>query len=142
MSLSDIPAWLRQIVLGRDENACKYCGMSQVGQGSAFHVDHVWPRSRGGLTQEDNLVLQCPHCSSRKAGKVTGVDPVTGHVVALFHPLRQPWSDHFDLHRDGRCTGLDGVGRATVEALSMNHPLPLEARADQIAIGRLRPTAD
>jgi hypothetical protein len=138
--LSDIPGWLREIILARDGGQCRYCRMQQFGQGSPFHIDHVWPRSRGGSTQEDNLALQCPHCSVHKAAKVSGTDSVTGQSVSLFHPLRQQWSDHFELRPDGRCIGRDPIGRATVESLAMNRPFPLDARATQIALGRLLPT--
>ena len=141
MSLLAIPAWLRAIILGRDDGQCRYCHMRQYGQRSPFHIDHVRPRSRGGATREDNLALQCPHCSGRKAAKVAGADPATGQVTPLFHPLQQQWADHFELRRDGRCVGRDPVGRATVEALAMNRPNPADARAIQIALGLLAATA-
>lgn len=142
MSWADIPAWLREVILARDGGQCQYCRMMQFGQGSPFHIDHAWPKSHGGPTQEDNLVLQCPHCSGHKSAKTSGTDPVTGQSVPLFHPLRDRWTDHFELHRDGRCVGRDVIGRATVAALAMNSSFPLDARLVQILTGRLSPTVD
>lgn len=135
MSLSAIPKALRAVVARRDEGRCCYCHLRQVGQAAVFHVDHVVPRSRGGTTSEDNLALQCPACSLRKANKTTALDTTSGEVVSLFHPLQQQWGDHFRMDRDGTCVGLSPTGRATVDALRMNDPLPRTARALQIASG-------
>ena len=140
MTLSSIPRTLRAVVAARDGGRCRYCRLRQVGQAATFHVDHVVPRSRGGATSADNLVLQCPSCSARKSNKVDGSDPQTGATVPLFHPLRQAWADHFSTRDDGTCVGLTPTGRATVAALGMNDPLPKTARAFQIMLGLLRPT--
>ena len=142
MSWADIPQWLRDLILARDGEQCQYCRMMQLGQGARFHIDHIWPQSRGGLTETDNLAVQCINCSLRKSTKVAGVDPVGGVATALFHPLRQRWDDHFVLRADGRCVGLDAVGRVSVEALGMNDPIPLKARALQIRFGLLVATVD
>jgi hypothetical protein len=98
-------------------------------------VDHILPRSRGGSTTLDNLALQCPSCSLRKADKTEALDSATGEAVPLFHPLRQSWHDQFRLAHDGACEGLTPVGRATIDALGMNLPVPRFARACQIALG-------
>ena len=60
---------LRELVFTRDGGRCRYCGLRQYGQGAVFHIDHVLPRSRGGLTTPETLVLQCPYCSLHKADK-------------------------------------------------------------------------
>ena len=125
-------------MLARDGGHCRYCGLAQLGHGATFHIDHIVPRSKGGATVLDNLALQCPSCSLHKADKVSVVDPVTGSAVGIFHPLRQPWSEHFRLERDGACTGLTSIGRATVVALGMNLGIPRFARACQLALGLLR----
>ena len=41
--------------------------------------------------------------------------------MRLFHPLRQIWSEHFRFN-GYQIEGLTAVGRATVDALRMNHP--------------------
>jgi hypothetical protein len=128
LSRSSIPRRLREAVVERDGGRCRYCGLAQLGHGGTFHIDHIVPRSRGGATSLDNLALQCPSCSLHKSDKLTGVDPATGSVVLLFHPLRQIWREHFRLEPDGLCVGLTPDGRATVAALGMNGQLPLFAR--------------
>jgi hypothetical protein len=88
---------------------------------------------------ESNLALQCPHCSLRKSDKMAGVDPRDGQVVPLFHPLQQQWLAHFVIDSTGVCHGLTHVGRATIEALQMNDPLPRIARIIQIGQGLIKP---
>lgn len=137
MSRSSIPQALREAMFRRDAGRCQYCHLAQLGHGATFHVDHVVPRCRGGPTALDNLALQCPNCSLRKADKTTAIDPQTGQLAALFHPLRQSWSEHFRLLDDATCAGLTPVGRATVDALGMNALIPRFARACQLALGLL-----
>ena len=137
MSLSSIPRKQRDRVFLRDKGRCRYCQLSQVGQAAVFHINHVVPRSKGGLTEDSNLVLQCPHCSLHKSNKTVEEDPATGQTVNLFHPLELAWSEHFSLAASGTCSGLTPIGRATVEALRMNDPIATVARALQIKVGLL-----
>jgi len=109
----------------------------QIGQAAVFHINHIVPKSRGGVTEDANLALQCPYCSLRKSAKLDSVDPQSGDIVPLFHPLKNRWQQHFTLDEDGKCRGLTAIGRATVDALGMNDPLPLVARALQIQFGFL-----
>lgn len=140
MSLSSIPRAIRLSVFERDGGQCQYRRLHQTGQAAVFHVNHVVPRSKGGPTTLENLVLQCPHCSLHKSDKTSALDPMTQAQASLFHPLQQRWPEHFALHADGTCVGLTATGRATVEALRMNDPLPRTARALQIMLGVLHAT--
>jgi hypothetical protein len=139
VSRSAIPRALRDAVFERDRGRCQYCGLSQFGHGATFHINHVVPRSKGGATAIENLVLQCPNCSLHKADRVTAVDPIGGLAVPLLHPLRDAWSEHIRVECDGSCAGLSAVGRATVSALGMNDPIPRLARLCQLALGIIRP---
>jgi hypothetical protein len=139
MSLSAIPRALRHQIFTRDEGRCRYCGLRQIGQASVFHINHVVPRSKGGLTVETNLALQCPSCSLHKSDEVTSSDPVSGQETALFNPLVDRWDEHLLLRSDGHCQGTTAIGRTTVEALRMNDDLPRVARAIQVQLGLLTP---
>jgi hypothetical protein len=137
VSRSSIPRRLREAVVARDAGRCGYCRLAQFGHGALFHIDHILPRSKGGATELDNLALQCPNCSLRKASKVEAPDPESGAAVPLFHPLRQSWEDHFRLEGDARIAGLTAVGRATVAALGVNDQIPRIARTCQLMLGLL-----
>ncbi len=53
----------RRAVFVRDNFECQYCGRS------AENVDHVIPRSRGGLHTWDNVVAACRPCNARKENR-------------------------------------------------------------------------
>ncbi|MGA0340875.1 MAG: HNH endonuclease [bacterium] len=44
---------------------CAYCS-EPLGKNAT--LDHVHPKSKGGLTRESNLVACCLHCNSHKSG--------------------------------------------------------------------------
>src|SRR6478752_676430 len=51
----------RCAVFARDGWACQYCGAR-----SNLTVDHVVPRSKGGVSTWDNIVASCAPCNRRK----------------------------------------------------------------------------
>ena len=57
----------RRNLFKRDHYTCQYCGL-QPGP-EELTVDHVLPRSRGGISTWENCVLACVACNSRKANR-------------------------------------------------------------------------
>jgi 5-methylcytosine-specific restriction endonuclease McrA len=55
----------RREVFIRDHHTCQYCGH----RGGDLTIDHVIPRSRGGLHVWENVVSACRPCNHRKGGK-------------------------------------------------------------------------
>lgn len=53
----------RRGVLRRDDHRCGYCGKS------ATTIDHVLPRSRGGVDSWENLVACCLRCNNVKGDR-------------------------------------------------------------------------
>src|SRR4249919_3428719 len=51
----------RRAVFARDDWTCQYCGSR-----SNLTVDHVVPRSKGGVSTWDNIVASCAPCNRRK----------------------------------------------------------------------------
>lgn len=58
----------RKNLFKRDKYACQYCG-AQPGPES-LTIDHVLPRSRGGVSSWENCVLACIRCNARKADRM------------------------------------------------------------------------
>lgn len=61
-------------IVERDGSRCRYCGRLVVrvkgGIGpTVLTFDHVFPRSRGGDSSFDNLVVACQPCNTRKADR-------------------------------------------------------------------------
>jgi 5-methylcytosine-specific restriction endonuclease McrA len=75
----------RRAVFARDGWTCQYCG------GAAENLDHVVPRSRGGLHVWDNVVAACRRCNAKKMDRTP--------AEAGYHLSRQPFapSDGFRL---------------------------------------------
>jgi 5-methylcytosine-specific restriction endonuclease McrA len=57
----------RRNVFARDGNQCQYCGRHFPT--SELSLDHVVPRSRGGMTSWENIVCACVACNVRKGGR-------------------------------------------------------------------------
>lgn len=123
------PSRLRSQVIARARWRCEYCTAPQAGSAYTFHLDHVLPRVKKGLTVLENLALSGAPCNGAKREKVDAIDPRTGKTVRLFNPRSDSWEDHFrwDVART-RILGRTAIGRATVLALRFNDPLQLEAR--------------
>jgi hypothetical protein len=91
--------------------------------------DHIIPEAGGGLTVRSNLWLACERCNRHKGDRTSAVDPQTDQEAALFNPRIQRWQEHFEWGDQGTLiVGVTPVGRATVLALQLNHPLAVSAR--------------
>lgn len=56
-------------VLVRDNLTCAYCHVKLVVKGKdAATLDHIIPRSKGGLAVATNLVTSCAPCNRKKRG--------------------------------------------------------------------------
>ena len=54
----------RRNIFERDGNVCQYCGRRRDPR--EMTLDHIVPRSRGGNSSWENVVLACLPCNSRK----------------------------------------------------------------------------
>lgn len=68
----------RKAVFERDGGVCKECGcevkfggnvVSPFTKIASGHVDHIFPRARGGRNDDSNLRLLCMSCNSSKGAK-------------------------------------------------------------------------
>mmetsp|Transcript_55479 Transcript_55479/g.134699 ORF Transcript_55479/g.134699 Transcript_55479/m.134699 type:complete len:237 (-) Transcript_55479:75-785(-) len=99
------PAFTRRNVFLRDEYRCQYCG-------NHFHtadlsLDHVVPRSKGGVLSWDNAVTSCTKCNGRKGSM----------------PVSELKSIGMKLLREPRCPSqMDLAGRAARMVPKRVHP--------------------
>lgn len=115
---------------------CGYCRTSSAITGETLTIDHIIPISRAGASDESNLWVACRRCNRNKGAQVDAVDPETGKRAALFNPRMQIWKGHFAWSGDGTLIlGLTPCGRATVEALQMNHTDIVNARQMWVSVG-------
>lgn len=136
-----IPVTLRRNVLQRDRYRCVYCLTTQENSGQRPQIDHIDPAAQGGQTILENLCSCCASCNSHKAARRAALDPYTGQIVPLFHPLEQLWSEHFAWDESQTIIiGTSASGRATVEALQMNNEAIVRARRRWVEAGWHSPT--
>lgn len=72
----------RRNLFKRDQMTCQYCGC-QPGS-SELTIDHVLPRSQGGITSWENTVLACVDCNRKKADRT----PAQAHMKLLKTPKK------------------------------------------------------
>ena len=77
------PAFTRFNLFLRDRWRCQYCGENFKTHDLTF--DHVVPRSKGGLTNWENIVAACQCCNTKKGSKM----PADIGMYPLVKP-RQP----------------------------------------------------
>jgi 5-methylcytosine-specific restriction endonuclease McrA len=131
-----VPRALRERVAAQAKHRCGYCLTTEAMVGAPMEIEHIVPRSLGGLTTEENLWLACPLCNEHKGNRIVALDVVTDQIVPLFNPRRQTWSEHFAWAPEGdRIVGLTAIGRATVIALNLNRPALVKARQAWVAAG-------
>jgi len=73
----------RRNVFQRDGHACQYCGY----KGDKLSIDHVLPRSRGGIDSWDNVTTACLPCNVRKGNRTP-----REAGMALVRPPHRPLS--------------------------------------------------
>jgi len=113
----------------RAGHRCEYCQLRQDDSPlAALHVEHIIPKTHGGADDFGNLALACIDCNLHKGPNLTGIDPQTKRVTALFNPRSQRWSEHFQW-RGIYVLGKSAVGRTTVQVLNMNSEEQLALRS-------------
>jgi 5-methylcytosine-specific restriction endonuclease McrA len=81
----------RKNILLRDRNSCQYCGV--VLPAGELTLDHVVPRSRGGLSTWENLVACCHACNRKKGNHLLAE---LSEIKLLREP--RPFSLHTSRH--------------------------------------------
>ena len=82
---------LRTLVQTRANHRCEYCHLPGHFDTIPLQFDHIVPRTHGGATSPENLALSCVQCHAYKGPNLSGIDPLTGVIVRLFHPRHRRW---------------------------------------------------
>jgi 5-methylcytosine-specific restriction endonuclease McrA len=89
----------RHFVTERADSRCEYCRAPQIVTGVTFHIEHISPRTRGGIDDRANYALTCVTCNGHKSDHNAGVDPETGVELPIFHPPTRPVGSAFPVRR-------------------------------------------
>lgn len=143
MSEPRLTAQQKKAVAERAGYCCEYCRSQLRFSPDPFSVEHIVPRTAGGVDDMDNLALACQGCNNRKYTSVEAVDPVTGRTVPLYHPRQRHWSEHFVWSDDSSLIlGITPTGRATVDKLQLNREGVVNLRRVLRTVGDHPPVAD
>lgn len=129
-----IPEGLRREVVERAQDRCEYCRVHQDDRLFAHEIDYIYAEKHGGQTYADNLCLACNECNRAKGSDLCSLDLDTGAVVALFHPRRDRWSEHFRV-LDGILEPLTATGRVTARLMHFNEADAVDRRRTLIDAG-------
>ena len=88
------PPLKRTNVLARDNFECQYCEKKLRLEEAT--LDHVIPRSQGGITSWENVVCCCKRCNRKKGGRT----PKEARMRLKTKPVRPDWLPviNFRLH--------------------------------------------
>ena len=81
----------RSELFTRDQQRCQYCGLVT----KDLTLDHVLPRSRGGLYIWENIVSACIKCNHKKAGRT----PKEASMRLLTKPASPPHDPYYPFYR-------------------------------------------
>ena len=93
----------RRAILARDGFRCQYCGSTRH-----LTIDHIIPRSRGGVSSWENVVTSCAPCNVRKGACLPAEvgmwpsrkprPPMPGDsVLAAQRVIPEAWLPYLDL---------------------------------------------
>ncbi|HSQ11678.1 MAG TPA: HNH endonuclease [Candidatus Deferrimicrobium sp.] len=73
-------------IYARDKLTCQYCHRRLPRQ--ELNLDHVIPRSQGGVSIWENVVCSCHECNRRKGGRT----PQQAGMLLTRNPVRPQWT--------------------------------------------------
>lgn len=75
----------RENVFARDQGECQYCHRKVTRPEATY--DHVLPRSQGGGTHWENIVIACVPCNQKKGGRT----PDQARMKLAKAPVKPTW---------------------------------------------------
>jgi hypothetical protein len=114
-----VPVALRRQVWERASGLCEYCLLHERDDWVGFQIEHIRSKKHGGRTALPNLALACLDCNVAKGTDLGSVTRATGMLIPFFHPRRDKWSAHFQLHGH-RIVPLTETGEVTCRILGFN----------------------
>jgi len=133
---------LLEVIRSRYQQACGYCGVTEVAAGGELTLDHYRPRSAGGGDEPDNLVYACARCNQYKGDFWPNHTDLT-QGRRILHPAIDDIPAHLtEEENTGRLLGLTPTGTLHITLLRLNRPQliahRLARRLQKILIEKIR----
>jgi hypothetical protein len=129
---------LRQLVITRAANLCKYCLIDIEDTWLGGEVDHIISLKHGGATEADNLAYTCQPCNRNKGSDISSIHWPSGRLVRFFNPRIDPWAGHFELS-GAIINPRTEIGEVTTRILDFNSSERLLERQGLIEEGQYPP---
>jgi 5-methylcytosine-specific restriction enzyme A len=63
-------------IFERDNFTCVYCGKNSYEDNAKLIVEHIYPRSKGGQNDINNMITACSKCNGEKSAKLLDIDNI------------------------------------------------------------------
>lgn len=140
MAKSYISIKVKTLIISRANGLCEYCKSPSNFSTKPFSIEHIVPRSKSGLDNQQNLAFACIGCNIYKSDKTEFIDLISQQKHQLFNPRTMNWDEHFIW--DNYFTSIIGktaTGRVTIEAIKLNRLQLKNLRRALLAIGEHPP---
>lgn len=138
-----VSASFRKKVEERAKKLCEYCQSPLEFSSDPFSVEHIFPISKGGIDQLENLALACQGCNGHKSTKTEAFDAVSQTTAIFYNPRKDVWNEHFVWSGDfTEIIGKTAKGRVTVEVLKLNRQRVKNLRRVLILAGEHPPNIE
>ena len=136
-----ISASIRRKVEKRANKLCEYCQSPLEFSSDPFSVEHIFPISKGGTDDLENLALACQGCNGHKSTKTEAFDPISQTVAVFYNPRKDIWNEHFVWNEDfTEIIGKTAKSRATIKTLKLNRQSVINLRRILVLAGEHPPT--
>jgi HNH endonuclease len=111
---------MRKEVAERAKYTCEYCRLREIDAFIKFQIEHIISLKHGGLTTLENLAYACPICNTNKGSDLATILE-NGRITRIYHPRKDNWYKHFEIHEGGEIVAKTNVGAASIKLLDLNN---------------------
>ncbi len=134
---------IRGKVEKRAEKLCEYCRSPLEFSPDPFSVEHIFPISKGGTDDLENLALACQGCNNYKSTKTEAFDLISQTTTRFYNPRKDVWSEHFAWSEDfTEIIGKTAKGRVTIIILKLNRQRVMNLRRILVLAGEHPPNIE
>ncbi len=135
-----ISASIRSKVEKRAGKFCEYCQSPLKFSSDPFSVEHIFPTSKGGTNDLENLALACQGYNGHKSTKTEAFNTISQTTATFYNPRKDSWSEHFVWNEDFiEIIGKTAKGRVTIKVLKLNRQRVMNLRKILVLAGEHPP---
>ena len=135
-----ISALIRSKVEETAGKLCEYCQSPLEFSSYPFSIEHIFPISKGGTDDLENLALSCQGCNGYKSTKIEAFDTISQTIAQLYNPRKDFWSEHYVWNEHyTEIIGRTAKGRVTIKVLKLNRPRLMNLRRILVLAGEHPP---